>query len=119
MHYTLLFYLDQSQFAARTDPTQREAFWGSFEAYVKTLQEAGVMVSGAGLRAPEAATTVRPAGRPEHRVQDGPYADTKEQLGGFLTLDVPDLDSALEWANRCPARVSSAVEVRPNLAPAL
>jgi hypothetical protein len=118
MHYTLLFYLDPPRFAARTDPTQRQTFWGSFEAYVKALQEAGVMVSGAGLQPPESATTVRPAGPVQHRVQDGPYAETKEQLGGFLIIDVPDLDAALEWARRCPSMASSAVEVRPNLAPA-
>ena len=51
----------------------------------------------------------------KRRVQDGPFADTKEQLGGFFVIDVPDLDTALSWAARCPAAASGAVEVRPNL----
>jgi hypothetical protein len=49
-------------------------------------------------------------------VQDGPYADTKEQLGGLFVIDVPDLDTALDWAARCPAAGYGAVEVRPVLA---
>jgi hypothetical protein len=51
----------------------------------------------------------------KRQVQDGPYADTKEQLGGFYEIDVPDLDTALDWAARCPAAATGAVEVRPNL----
>lgn len=49
------------------------------------------------------------------QVQDGPYADTKEQLGGFIVLDLPSLDAALDWAARCPAAATGAVEVRPIL----
>jgi hypothetical protein len=113
MHYTLLFYQGPHDFAARTDPRKREAFWGSFLPYMKALKDAGVVVAGAGLQPPEAATTLRLQGD-KRLVQDGPYADTKEQLGGFFVIDVPDLDTALEWATRYPGRV---VEVRPNLPP--
>jgi hypothetical protein len=52
----------------------------------------------------------------KRRVQDGPYADTKEQLGGFILLELPSLDAALEWAARCPSAAGGAIEVRP-LAP--
>jgi hypothetical protein len=103
--------------AARTDPEKREAFWAGFLPYVKALREAGVVVAGAGLKAPEAATTVRVRDG-QRLVQDGPYADTKEQLGGFFIIDVPDHDTALDWAARCPAGDSTVVEVRPTLPPA-
>lgn len=72
------------------------------------------MVGGAALQPPSAATTVRQQNGKQH-VQDGPYADTKEQLGGYFVIEVPDLDKALEWAARCPAAAAGAVEVRPNL----
>lgn len=113
MHYTLLIYQTADDFAARSDPARHGAFWGAFLPYVKALQEAGVVVAGAGLEPPGAAATVRLGGG--RQVQDGPYADTKEQLGGFFVLDLPDMDAALDWAARCP--VGAAIEVRPALPP--
>ena len=111
MTYTILAYETPDDFGARDDGTRRDAYWG---AYTKALQDAGVMVGGAGLQPPAVATTVRQ--RDGHRqVQDGPYAEAREQLGGYYVIDVPDLDRALEWAARCPAAASGAVEVRPNL----
>jgi hypothetical protein len=78
MHYTLLIYLNSEEFDARTNPKKREAFWGSFLPYMRALKDAGVVVAGAGLQPPEATTTVKlRSGQP--LVQDGPYADTKEQ----------------------------------------
>ena len=68
-----------------------------------------MLVARAGLQPPRSATTLRQQGD-KHLVQDGPYAETKEQLGGFFVIDVPNLDTALEWAARYPAKV---VEVRP------
>jgi len=73
-------------------------------------------VSGAGLQPPRTATTLRIRDGQRH-VQDGPYADSKEQLGGFFVINVPDLDTALAWAARSPAASSGAVEVRPVLPP--
>src|SRR5262249_43052916 len=107
-------YQSQEDFAARTDPSRRERFWGSFLPYVKALTDAGIVVASGGLERPETATTVRLKGS-QPDVQDGPYADTKEQLGGFFIINVPDLDAAIDWASRCP--VGSAIEVRPNLPP--
>jgi len=116
MNYTLLFYLSPEEFSARTDPKKRQAFWGSFVPYMQALREAGIVVGGAGLEPPEAATTVKLRDG-KRLVQDGPYAETKEQLGGFFTINVPDLDTALDWAARYPAGAGGAVEVRPNLPP--
>ena len=73
---------------------------------------AGVFVSGAPLKDVGTATTVRLKEGRRH-VQDGPFADSKEQLGGFVILDVPSLDAALEWAARCPTSATGVVEVRP------
>ena len=114
MNYTMLIYQSPEDFAARTDPQKREAFWGGFLPYVKALIDAGIVVASGGLEPPETATTVRRVDQQRH-VQDGPYADTKEQLGGFFVINVPDLDAALDWAGRCPT--GSAIEVRPNLPP--
>jgi len=114
VNYAMLIYSSQADFAARSDPSKREAFWGSFIPYLKAITDAGIVVASAGLEVPETATTIRRAGD-ARQVQDGPYADTKEQLAGFFVIDVSDLDAALEWANRCPA--GAAIEVRPTLPP--
>lgn len=114
MQYTILFYENESDFAARTDEKRQGEYWGAWSAYVDALHEAGVMSKGAGLQPPHAATTLRFRGGERH-VQDGPYADTKEQLGGFAVIEVPDLDTALEWAARCPAASTGAIEIRPVL----
>jgi hypothetical protein len=114
MKYTLLIYENTAGFALRNDPDKQRAYWAAWPAYTKALQEAGVMAGGAGLEPATNATTVRlQSGK--RQVQDGPYADTKEQLGGYYTIDVPNLDTALEWAARVPAAPGSYVEVRPNL----
>jgi hypothetical protein len=112
MQYMILIYEAESDFAKRADPAQAEAYWGAWTAYGAALAQAGVIVGGAGLQPHATATTLRIAeGR--RRVQDGPYADTKEQLGGYFVVEVPDLDAALDWAARCPAAPTGAVEVRP------
>jgi len=81
---------------------------------MQAVRDAGILKGGAGLAPPDIATTVR-VENGERLVQDGPYADTKEQLGGFFIIEVPDLDSALDWAARYPAGPHGIVEVRPNL----
>ena len=114
MKYTILVYENATDFSSRTDERRKEAYWGAYRAYTQALQTAGVMVGGAGLQPPPVGTTVRQRDG-KRQVQDGPYAETKEQLGGFYHIDVPDLDTALDWASRCPAASTGAVEVRPNL----
>ena len=106
----------QNDFFVRTDPDKQQAYWAAWPPYSKALKDAGVFVSGAGLQPPETATTLK--FRDEQRlVQDGPYADTKEQLGGFFIINVTDLDAALDWAAACPRMPGRVIEVRPNLPP--
>jgi hypothetical protein len=114
MNYTILIYEAPAELAARADDRRKDAYWGAYRAYTKALTDAGVMVGGAGLQPPQTATMVRQRDGKRH-VQDGPYAEAKEQLGGYYVINVPDLDTALEWAARCPAASTGAVEVRPNL----
>jgi hypothetical protein len=116
MQYMIAFYETEAQFKERTDPAKSQAYWGAWGAYIKALYETGKVVSGAGLQPPATATTVR-VRKGERLVQDGPYADTKEQLAGFFVMDLPDLDAALGWAARSPAASAASVEVRPVLPP--
>lgn len=116
MNYTILIYETSVDFAARTDPKKQAAYWAAWPPYSKALKEAGVFAGGAGLQPPDTATTLRFEGE-KRLVQDGPYADTKEQLGGYFIVDVPDLDSALEWAARCPRMPGRVLEIRPNIPP--
>ena len=74
------------------------------------------MLNGHGLMPPSTATTVRVAGG-KRQVQDGPFADTREHLGGYFIIDVPSLETALEWAARAPCASSGSTEVRPVLPP--
>lgn len=110
MQFALLIYESPEAFATRksdgTDP-----YTSAWRAYHKALVESGVFVAGDPLEVPETGTTIRIRER-KRGVQDGPYADTKEQLGGFTILELPSLDAALEWAARCPAASLGAVEVR-------
>jgi len=108
MQYALLIYETSADFARRTDATH----FGAWRAYYKAVLEAGVYAGVKPLDAPETGTTVR---RRDGKalVQDGPYASSKEQLGGFMLLELPSLDAALEWAARCPAASYGTVEIRP------
>ncbi|WP_431302735.1 YciI family protein [Sediminicoccus sp. BL-A-41-H5] len=116
MQYVMLFAEPASEVAKRNDPAAAPAYWGAWTAYMQAMGEAGVMRGGQGLEPSSLATTLRLRDGQRH-VQDGPYADSKEQLGGFVTIEVPDLDTALEWAARSPAAGVGAVEVRPVMAP--
>lgn len=116
MQYAILIHESESELAAREDPERATGYWAAYTAYSHALVEAGVMRGGAGLTPPAVATTVRVRDG-KRQVQDGPYADTKERLGGFYLIEVPDLDKALAWAARCPASSTGSVEVRPTLPP--
>lgn len=116
MQYMLIMREPAAVAQQRNDPARAPAYWGAWMAYAQAVRESGTFVSGAGLEAPATATTVRlQDGR--RQVQDGPYADAKEQLGGFFIIEVPTLDAALEWAARSPAAAAGSVEVRPVLPP--
>jgi hypothetical protein len=114
MQFALLIYESREAFAPRKND-ENDPYLGAWRAYYKALVEAGIYVGGDPLQVPETGTTVR-LKEGKRRVQDGPYADTKEQLGGFIILELPSLDAALDWAARCPTAAAGAVEVRP-LAP--
>ena len=112
MQYMLLIYRDESKYLSASK-SEAEASAASYMAYAEAMKKAGV-VSGdcARLRPVTDATTVRVSGG-KTNVLNGPYADTKEQLAGYFTIDVPDLDAALAWAARCPGASQGAMEVRP------
>lgn len=97
MQYAVLIFESEQDFA------DRPGLMPAYAAYSQALQS------------PHTATTVR-LRHGDRQVQDGPFPDSKEQLGGFFLIDVPDLDAALTWAARCPAAERCAVEVRPVLA---
>jgi hypothetical protein len=112
MYYVMLLYEPQQNFLNRKRERE-DPYWGPWRAYYRELMESGVYVGGSPLDPPDTtATTIRVRGG-ERQVQDGPYADTKEQLGGFILLDLPTLDAALQWAARCPTSVYGAIEIRP------
>lgn len=112
MHYALLIYETPEAFGNRETEQSDPAHIGAWRAYYKAIVEAGVYVGGQPLETPATATTVRHRSG-KRQIQDGPYANSKEQLGGVMILDLPSLDQALEWAARCPAAGYGAVEVRP------
>ena len=114
MQFALLIFESPEAFATRKAPETNQ-YLGAWRAYYKAVVEAGIYVGGDPLEVPETATTVRLMDGKRH-VQDGPFADTKEQLAGFMILELSSLDAALDWAARCPAASVGAVEVRP-LAP--
>jgi hypothetical protein len=110
MQYLLMIYRDEAemQAAPKEALTQMSA---AYAAYAQAMGQAGVIRGGERLRPAAEATSVRVKnGKTE--VLDGPYADTKEQLGGFFLIDVPDLDAALSWAAKCPGASTGTMEVR-------
>jgi hypothetical protein len=114
VQYAFLIYETAEAFAHRTTGAG-DAYIGAWRAYYQACAKAGIYVGGDPLHLPETGTTVRQTDG-KRTVQDGPYANTKEQLAGFIIMELPSLDEALEWAGRCPATAAGAVEVRP-LAP--
>src|SRR5262245_8696674 len=115
MRYALLVYESPEAFALRQRYDSNEPVLAAWRLYHRALVDAGVYIGGDPLLEPEMGTTVRVKDG-KRDIQDGPYANTKEQLAGFLILELPSLDAALEWAARCPAAAIGAIEVRP-LAP--
>ena len=89
-------------------PADQEA-WG---AYIGAIMQSGIAVASHGLKDKSTATTVR-IRNGERIVEDGPFADAKESIGGYFVIDVADLDAALDWAAKCPSALEGAVEVRP------
>jgi hypothetical protein len=111
MQYMLLAYVDQNSFLQMT-PEEQKRGYGAYQAFIEALKKANGYQASGRLRPTSDATTVRVANG-KTQVLNGPYAETKEQLGGYFLIDVPDLDAALSWAARCPAATHGTVEVRP------
>ncbi len=111
MQYLLLLYADEAGWQKMT-PAEQESGMAAYQAYSEALTEAGVLKGSNRLRPISTATTVRVVDG-KNKVMDGPYAELKEQLGGYFMIDVPDLDAAISWAARCPGAGHGAVEVRP------
>src|SRR4029453_13186151 len=95
-------------------PDDMRAVMAAWDGYSQSLKDTGAFVAGEGLQESATATTVRGYEGEERLVTDGPFAETKEQVGGFYLIDVANLDEALEWAKKIPAR-GGGVEVRPVL----
>jgi hypothetical protein len=111
MKYLLMIYADEKAYAAR-NPEEQQRGYQAYLAYTEALKKAGAYVGGERLQPTGTATTVRIAnGKPQ--VLNGPYTETKEQLGGYYMIDAPDLDAAIAWAARCPGAQHGVMEVRP------
>lgn len=110
MQYALLLYSQEAGWEKMTKPEQEQAI-GAYKAYTEALKKSGLLVGSNRLQPASSATTVRIADG-KTQVLDGPYADSKEQLGGFYLIDVPDLDTAMSWAARCPGASHGTIELR-------
>jgi len=106
MQFALLIYQTPADLANRHDP----AYWAPWPDYARALGTAGALLGGEALQPAETAATVDLT---TGVVQDGPFADTKEQLGGFFLIESADLKAACAWAARVPAAPGRRVEVRP------
>jgi hypothetical protein len=113
MEFMLMFYETPEDFAPR-DTAAAPAHTAAWTAYIGAMKSSGAMTGGNGLQPPHLATALR-LRNGKRQVQDGPFAETREQLGGYVILNVDSLDAALEWAARAPCAATGGVEVRPVL----
>jgi hypothetical protein len=125
MKFMLMLYADEKA-GAQIPPEEMASAMQLLAAYQSALEKAGAFVATSALMPTTAAKTLRMEGGeivPQHgtflneggelRVHDGPYADTREQLGGYFIIDARNMDEAIEWARRCPAAQWGAIEIRP------
>jgi hypothetical protein len=111
MKYILMDYVGEAGWPQLTKDEQKH-WLGAYRGYMEAMTKAGVLKDSKGLQPTSSATTVR-IRNDKTQVLDGPYADSKEQLGGFHIIEVPDLDAAISWAARSPTALHGVVEVRP------
>lgn len=112
MQYLLLIYEDENQFGADKQGPLLQTMIGRHMAFAGGL--GGARLGGAGLKGTHTATTVRTTAG-EQVLHDGPFAETREQLGGFYLIEAPDLDAAIAIARQVPLAGDGAIEVRPLL----
>ena len=111
MKFILLDYVTEAGWPQLTE-SEQEQWLGAYRAYMEAMTRAGVLKDSKGLYPTSTAATVRVVDD-KAQVLDGPYAETKEQLGGFHLIEVADLDAAISWAARSPTALHGTVEVRP------
>jgi hypothetical protein len=111
MRFLCTIYDDESSWGTAT-PEDGAAMMKAYNEFTEAIRNAGVMVGGEGLQPTATATTIRVRDG-ERVLTDGPFAETKEQLGGFYLLDCASKDEAIEWASQIPGAQSGSVEVRP------
>lgn len=111
MRYLLLIYT-QEQAEVEATPAEQEAVMDAYFAFSREVREAGVMLGGEALQPTAKATTVR-VREDKTFTADGPFAETKEQLGGYYMLECPNLGEAIEWAAKIPGAKHGSVEIRP------
>jgi Uncharacterized protein conserved in bacteria len=111
MQYLLLLYSNEHGWDSLT-PAQQQQGAAAYKAYTEALQKSGALKGSNRLQPTSTATTVRNENG-KAQVLDGPYADSKEQRGGYYLIEAADLDAAIAWANRCPGAGHGTIEVRP------
>ncbi len=111
MQYILMDYVNEDGWPMLSR-SEQERWLGAYKAYMEAMAKAGALKSSHGLKPTSAATTVRVVDG-KTQVLDGPYAESKEQLGGYYVIEVADLDAAISWAARCPGASHGVIEVRP------
>lgn len=111
MKAMILAFESPDDFARRTDKAQYETYMDGWRNFAESMSKAGVMKRGAALKGGETATVVS-IRNGTRRVEDGPFCDTKEQLGGYFIVEVSSLEEAAKWAAKCPAARNGRVEVR-------
>ncbi len=111
MQYMLLIYGDESHWSSQSEEEQRAEF-AKYQTYTQELRDHGALVAADPLQPTSSATTVR-VRNDETITTDGPFAETKEQLGGYYLIEVDSLDEAIEWAAKIPAARGGSIEVRP------
>ena len=111
MQYMILIYEDERAWLALPEPA-RQSVIDAHMAYAERLVQAGVLRGGSELAPTTSATTLRARGGKVVQT-DGPFAETREQLGGYYLIEVADLDEALQWARQCPSVERGSIEVRP------
>lgn len=111
MQFMLLIYSNEAT-EAQASKAEQEAVMGEYNAYTDLLRKGGVMVAGEALHPTHTATTVRLRDG-KTMTADGPFAETKEQLGGFYIVNCKDIQEAAEWGAKCPGARHGSIEVRP------
>jgi hypothetical protein len=111
MKYLLLIYADERAYETMSED-ERHEMYAAYDVLMKDLAEKGQSLAGDELAPTSTATTVQ-VRNGERLITDGPFAETKEQLGGYFLVDVPDLDAAIDIAARIPSVHAGSIEVRP------